>query len=142
MAVARCDQIRSKCPISLGLDVFGDRWSLLILRDILFFQKRCYNEFLEAPEKISTNILAERLSRLETKGFLTRSRCQENRRKIFYSPTLKALDLLTVLIEIVLWGEDHEAESSALRDFMRRMRKEREDLILELRFCWKSRDRE
>lgn len=144
MMAVRCENMRSQCPISLGLDVFGDRWSLLILRDVLFFQKRCYNEFLEAPEGISTNILAERLSRLEAKGFLSRQRSQKNRRKVFYTPTLKALGLLPVLIDIVLWGEEYEEASDAPKGFVRRMREEREALILELRSRWtgSSEDRE
>jgi len=103
----------SGCPISFALDHIGDRWSLLILRDILFADKQHYDEFAASPEGISTNILANRLKQLESSGMITRRQDEDNRRRFIYSPTEKALDLLPMIIEMIQWGARHDSESAA-----------------------------
>ena len=92
--MAKIDKLRaSGCPIAFGLDMFGDRWSLLVIRDMLLKDKRTYGEFLDAGEGISTNTLADRLKCLEAMGVIERSPDPENWRKILYTLTEKARDL-------------------------------------------------
>ena len=93
---------RSHCPISLSLEVIGDRWSLLILRDLVLRGKERYGELLESSEAISTNILANRLSRLEKAGLISRS--VDERHQVLYAPTEKGLDLRPVLRGLMRWG--------------------------------------
>lgn len=102
---------RSLCPIAFALDFFGDKWSLLILRDLLFKQRKYYQEFLEAGEGISTNILANRLESLETEGFITKEKDPENKRRVIYSPTQKAKDLVPMLGEMMVWSSKHDPKT-------------------------------
>src|ERR1700746_4017201 len=94
---------RSGCPISCSLDIWGDKWSLLIIRNMMLYNRHTYQEFLEAPEKIATNILADRLRMLEKTGLITKKRFPENKKKIFYKLTKMGIDLLPMLIEISFW---------------------------------------
>ena len=95
---------RSDCPIANALDLLGDKWTLLIVRDMLFRQKRYYGEFLQSREGISTNILADRLARLEHGGILTKQQNKENKTRYIYTLTEKGLDLLPMVAEISLWS--------------------------------------
>jgi len=105
--------IRSNCPIGLALDVFGDRWTLLIMRDLLMRNRKRYQDFLDASEGISTNILAQRLSHLEEIKLVTKKKDPHNKKQFIYSPTKKALDLLPVLFEIIRWGLKHHADAQS-----------------------------
>lgn len=98
---------RSDCPICVGLDVFGDKWTLLIIRDMLFSGKSSYGDFMSSGEKIATNILADRLDQLECAGILTRTPRPGNKTRIDYRLTAKGIDLAPVMIEIILWSEKH-----------------------------------
>ena len=122
---------RSHCPIAFALDIFGDKWSLLVLRDLLFMGKRCYREFLASEEGIATNILADRLRRLEVAGLMTKSRDRKSRRQYVYTPTRKGLDLLPVLMEIVRWSARYDPKTAAPASFVRRLRNDREGLMRE-----------
>lgn len=124
---------RSHCPIAFALDIFGDKWSLLVLRDLLFKGKTRYSEFLAAEEEISTNILSERLARLECEGLITKSRDTTNRRQFIYAPTPKGLDLLPAILEISLWSAKHDPKTAAPPALMRRIQENREDFIREIR---------
>ncbi|RZK47104.1 MAG: transcriptional regulator [Pedobacter sp.] len=95
---------RSECPVSYTLDFFGDKWSLLIMRDILLHEKSTYSEFLNSAEKIATNILADRLSMLESHGFVTKKVATDKKSKFVYYPTEKSIALLPILLEIGAWG--------------------------------------
>lgn len=95
---------RSSCPLSYTLDFFGDKWSLLILRDMMLSDKATYGEFLNSAEKIATNILADRLSMLETYGFVTKQVAPDKKSKFLYRPTEKGIALVPVILEIGLWG--------------------------------------
>lgn len=95
---------RSGCPLSYTLDFIGDKWSLLILRDMMLSDKATYGEFLNSAEKIATNILADRLSMLETYGFVTKQVAPDKKSKFLYSPTEKGIALVPVILEIGLWG--------------------------------------
>src|SRR5262245_51590373 len=99
---------RSGCPIGIALDLFGDSWSLLIVRDLMFKGLGTFNEFLAAGEGIASNILTDRLSRLETAGILVKRADPDDARRFRYRLTEKGIDLAPVLIEIVLWSARHE----------------------------------
>lgn len=100
---------RSDCPISCSLDVFGDKWSLLIIRDIMLRGKMSYSEILESEEKIATNILVNRLSILESENILSKQVSPANKSKFIYSLTKKGADLLPIIIEIMDWGAKYNA---------------------------------
>lgn len=98
---------RSACPVAGALDVVGDRWTLLVLRDALFLGKRRFGEFLASPERISSNTLTARLARLERCGILRRVACQKAPVRYRYEPTPKGRDLLPLLREAARWGLRH-----------------------------------
>lgn len=98
---------RSRCPISLALDVIGDRWSLLIVRDLMFAGKRYYRELLRSDEGISSNILAERLARLVDVGVLSRTGDPTHKQKAIYSLTPKGIDLLPIVAQLGIWGRKY-----------------------------------
>ncbi len=111
------DEHRSGCPINLALEVFGDRWTLLILRDLVFGGKRHYREFLQSDEGISSNILADRLNMLVDQGIVTRADDPTHKQKAIYSLTETGIDLLPVLIQAGVWGRKHRPASPELARF-------------------------
>ena len=124
---------RSGCPISYSLDFFGDKWSLLVIRDLLFFGKRRYGEFLRSEEGIATNVLADRLERLEAAGIIVRSEDAEFAGRGLYALTAKGLDLLPVMLELVLWGAKYDPKSGAPKAFVQRALRDRDAVIREIR---------
>ncbi|PIT99965.1 MAG: transcriptional regulator [Bdellovibrionales bacterium CG10_big_fil_rev_8_21_14_0_10_45_34] len=131
---------RSSCPICFSLELFGDKWSLLILRDIILFDKKHYHEFMDSSEGISTNILADRLQKLECAGLIKKKQNEENQKKFIYAPTDEALDLLPLLIEMTLWGVKHNPEidaSQAPPEFIKKMIKDRKRFIKNIRIKFK-----
>jgi DNA-binding HxlR family transcriptional regulator len=100
-------KFRSHCPISLALDVIGDRWSLLIVRDLMFAGKRYYRELMRSDEGISTNILAERLARLVEVGVLSRTDDPTHKQKAIYSLTPMGIDLLPIVAQLGIWGRKY-----------------------------------
>jgi DNA-binding HxlR family transcriptional regulator len=108
------DKSRSKCLISFALDFLGDKWSLLVLRDIVFMDKQYYHQFAGSEEGISTNILADRLSKLEQYGFILKRQDESNKKRFIYSPTEKALDLIPVMIEFVRWSAKYNPNTGVL----------------------------
>ncbi|RZM12811.1 MAG: transcriptional regulator [Pedobacter sp.] len=103
---------RSGCSISKALEVIGDRWSLLILRDLMFTQKRSYSELQACEEKIATNILAARLQMLELNGIVVKSTDPLNKRRVLYHLTLKGIDLLPVIMELKEWMKKYSPEAT------------------------------
>lgn len=101
------DTSRSGCPVSLGLDIFGDRWTLLIIRDLMFRGKRHYREMLASDEHISSNILADRLKMLLAEGLISRQGDPAHAQKVVYSLTEKGIALLPVLLAISDWSLRH-----------------------------------
>src|ERR1700687_2387524 len=99
---------RSGCPLNASVEMLGDRWSLLILRDMMLRGFRSYKEFLESYEGIATNILADRLRKLEAYGVIATERDPRDGRKVIYSLTAKGIDLAPVMSEMVLWAAAHE----------------------------------
>ncbi|WP_341908397.1 helix-turn-helix domain-containing protein [Fluviicola taffensis] len=98
---------RSDCPISSSLDIWGDKWSLLIVRDLIFSMQCTYGDFLKSEEKIATNILATRLQMLESNGIITKLNHPESKAKVLYQLTQKGIDLLPIMIEIHLWADKY-----------------------------------
>lgn len=99
---------RSRCPLNASVEILGDRWSLLIIRDMMLRGFRTYKEFLDSYEGIATNILADRLRKLMAHGIITTQRNPSDGRKVIYSLTPKGIDLAPVLTEMVLWAAAHE----------------------------------
>src|SRR2546427_6993052 len=125
---------RSGCPLNASVEILGDRWSLLIIRDMMLRGFRSYKEFLESYERIATNILADRLRKLETHGIITTERDPSDGRKLIYSLTPKGIDLAPVLTEMVLWAAGHE--DTANQALVRQMRKDKEQFISTVRQRW------
>jgi DNA-binding HxlR family transcriptional regulator len=127
--------LRSHCPINFALEVIGDKWSLLIVRDIAFWGKLTYGEFSSSKEKIASNILALRLERLLNEGVLAKTEDAADRRKDFYTLTEKGLDLIPLLLEMVAWSEKYDAGSEARKQktFVSRIRNGRNKLASEIR---------
>ena len=98
---------RSDCLVNSSLDVCGDKWSLLIIRDLMFAKECTYGDFLKSPEGIATNILASRLKGLEENKILEKLDHPESRAKVLYRLTKKGIDLLPTMIEINLWAEKY-----------------------------------
>ncbi|HEY7289396.1 MAG TPA: helix-turn-helix domain-containing protein [Vicinamibacterales bacterium] len=99
--------LRSPCPIAGALDLVGDRWTLLVMRDILLYDRRRFADFLAAPEHIASNILADRLERLERCGLIERRRYADHPPREEYHPTTRGWDLAPVLRELIRWGQRH-----------------------------------
>ena len=125
---------RSGCPLNASVEILGDRWSLLIIRDMMLRGFRTYKEFLGSYEKIATNILAGRLQKLITHGIITTKRDPSDGRKMIYSLTPKGIDLAPVLTEMVLWAAAHE--DTANQALVHEMRKDKEKFTSAIRQRW------
>ncbi|MGO8759479.1 MAG: winged helix-turn-helix transcriptional regulator [Terracidiphilus sp.] len=115
---------RSGCPVSISLDLLGDRWSLLLVRDMMVRGYRTFREFHRSGEGIATNILADRLQKLEAGGIVIREPAAEDGRSTHYRLTAKGIALAPVLLELLIWGAHHEKTGApcALIDNMERNR--------------------
>lgn len=123
---------RSDCPISFAMDTLGDKWSLLIIRDLMFNEKQYYSEFIQSAEKISTNILADRLLRLETEGLITKVQDEVNLSKYKYSLSKKGQDLLPMLLDIIAWSAKYDAHTGISKKFVKRLEKDKVGLTKEI----------
>jgi len=124
---------RSGCPISFSLDLIGDKWTLLVLRDLVFGRKKYFRDFLASSEKIATNILANRLKSLESAAIITRRPDPEHARQVIYAITEKGLDLIPLLIDMIEWGAKYDTTTEAPEEFIHRAAEDREGFIAELR---------
>src|SRR5260221_13235814 len=120
---------RSDCPINFALEIFGDPWSLLIIRDIVYFGKSTYGEFLASEEGMATNILASRLAHLEHQGILVKKFSQQDKRKEEYVLTEKGLDLIPVLVEMANWSAEHDPHTAAPAAWIALMKAEGEKMV-------------
>jgi DNA-binding HxlR family transcriptional regulator len=127
---------RSGCPLNASVEMLGDRWSLLILRDMMLRGYETFNEFLHSDEKIATNILTDRLRRLESYGILETRRDPADGRKMIYTLTAKGIDLAPVLTEMVLWAARHEETGN--QPLVRQMRTDKEQLLASVRQRWEE----
>ncbi len=116
---------RSECPISSSLEVFGDKWSLLIIRDLMFSNKCTYNDFLKSGEGIATNILATRLKELEENGLIAKSAHPDSKAKILYRLTAKGIDLLPIIMEIYFWADSYLMIPADLKATIKEAKKDR-----------------
>lgn len=122
---------RSDCPISSSLDVWGDKWSLLIVRDLMFAKQCTYGEFLKSDEKIATNILASRLLMLEENGIISKQNHPDSKAKVLYKLTEKGIDLLPLLIEINLWAEKYSEIPESQKMILNDVKKDKAGFIEE-----------
>jgi DNA-binding HxlR family transcriptional regulator len=126
-------QRRSDCPINFALEVFGDPWSLLIIRDIVYFGKKTYGEFLASEEGMATNILASRLAQLERQGIVAKRPSATDKRKEDYFLTEKGLDLIPILAEMANWSAAHDPDTGAPADWIALMKGDREQMLQRMR---------
>lgn len=120
---------RSDCPISFGLDLFGDKWTLLIIRDIMFKGKHYYSDFVNSEEKMATNLLADRLGLLNKEGIIFKSQDPHHKQKIVYKLTKKGIDLIPILVEIIMWSAKYDKNSAVDKEFVHAYKRSREILL-------------
>ena len=120
---------RSDCPVSGSLDVWGDKWSLLIIRDLMFAKECTYGDFLKAPEGIATNILASRLQALEENQIIEKLDHPGSKAKVLYRLTRKGIDLLPVMIEINLWAEKYFPIPADRKAMLKEVKKDKSAFI-------------
>jgi len=125
--------------VSISLEAFGDRWSLLIIRDLMVRGFRTFKEFQQSGEGMATNILADRLKKLRAAGIIATEPDQADGRKLNYRLTEKGIDLAPVLLELLIWGTRHE-ETGAPCAVIEEMAKNREAVLAEVRRRWQDRD--
>lgn len=120
---------RSDCPVSQSLDIWGDKWSLLIIRDLMLAKQCTYGDFLKSPEGIATNILAARLLQLEENGLIEKLDHPDSKAKVLYRLTGKGIDLLPVMIEINLWAEKYYTIPADRKAMLKDVKKDKEGFI-------------
>ena len=123
---------RSNCPISNVLDYVGDKWSLLILRDLMFFQKSTYSELQHSDEKMATNILSSRLERLENDGLISKKADVNDKRRKVYRLTETGLCMMPILLEMIAWSSEHQPETNTDPEFYQRIKNDRDALSKDL----------
>ena len=130
---------RSGCPVSVALEIFGDRWSLLIVRDLMVRGFRTFKEFQQSDEHIATNILTDRLRKLESAGLITAESETADARRVNYRLTEKGIDLAPMMMELLVWAARHErtAAPCALIDHVEQ---NRAAFLTETRRRWQDRD--
>jgi DNA-binding HxlR family transcriptional regulator len=130
---------RSGCPVSISLERLGDRWSLLIVRDLMIRGSRTFKDFQQSGEGISSNILAARLRSLVAAGIITAGGEKTDGRKVNYRLTKKGIDLAPLVFELLVWAARHE-ETGASCAVMEKMEKNREAVLADVRRRWRARD--
>jgi DNA-binding HxlR family transcriptional regulator len=140
MAQKRNAKRRSECPLNASVEMLGDRWSLLIIRDMMLRGFRTYKQFMECYEGIATNILADRLRRLTANGIVTAAPDPRDGRKLIYQLTAKGIDLAPVLTEMVLWAAAHEDTGN--QALVQLMRADKKGFLAGVRERWEERKAE
>jgi DNA-binding HxlR family transcriptional regulator len=130
---------RSGCPVSVSLEILGDRWSLLIIRDLMVRGYRTFKQFEESGESIATNILTDRLRKLKFTGIIVTEVDEADGRKVNYRLTRKGIDLAPVLLELLIWGARHE-KTEASCAVIEKMAEHRQALLDEVRRRWEEND--
>ncbi|TGM35309.1 transcriptional regulator [Leptospira levettii] len=121
---------RSECPLSCSLDIFGDKWSLLIMRDMMFFNKSTFGDFAKSQEGIATNILTARLQNLEEHDLIQKLDHPTSKAKVLYKLTNKAIDLLPIIIEIQLWADKYMEIPSEIKAHIKEAKKNKDEFIM------------
>ena len=122
-------KVRSPCPINFTLEHFGDKWSFLIIRDLMFKGKRHYNVFLEAGEKVSTSVLGDRLKKLEEMKIISKGEDTVKKSRIRYSLTQKGIELLPILLEMIIWGSLNDEFTESPKEFIDQALRNKDELI-------------
>jgi DNA-binding HxlR family transcriptional regulator len=130
---------RSGCPVSIALETFGDRWSLLIIRDLMVRGFHTFKDFLESGEGIATNILSDRLKKLEAAGIVQAEPEESDARRLNYRLTEKGIDLAPVMLDLLLWSAKHEQTGMPCSK-VEEMARNREWMLAEVRRRWQERD--
>ena len=120
---------RSNCPLSSSLDIFGDKWSLLIIRDMMFYKKSTYGDFLKSDEKIATNILATRLQGLEENKLVEKLEHPDSKAKVLYVLTQKAIDLLPIMLEMYFWADKYLTIPADIKAMIKEAKKDKSEFI-------------
>jgi DNA-binding HxlR family transcriptional regulator len=120
---------RSDCPVSSTLDILGDKWSLLIIRDLMSAKECTYGDFLKSTEAIATNILAARLKALEENKIIEKLDHPDSKAKVLYKLTQKGIDLLPVIIEISLWAEKYFSIPEDRKEMLKEVKRIKLDLL-------------
>lgn len=120
---------RSDCPLSFSLEAFGDKWSLLIVRDLMLHKRCTYGDFIKSDEKIATNILAARLLSLEENGIIQKLEHPESKAKVLYQLTQKGIDLIPIMVEINLWAEKYTQIPEVRKEILAQMNADKETFI-------------
>ncbi|WP_369597370.1 winged helix-turn-helix transcriptional regulator [Flavobacterium sp. ov086] len=123
---------RSECPLSCSLDVFGDKWSLLIIRDLIFNEKSTYNDFLKSEEGIATNILASRLKALEENGIIEKSAHPDSKAKNLYKLTTKGIDLLPIIVEVYIWSDKYLTMPADIKAIIKEAKKDKDKFVRQI----------
>ena len=130
---------RSGCPVNICLEVFGDRWSLLIVRDLMVRGYHTFKEFQASGEGIASNILADRLQKLEASGIISAEAERTDGRRVNYRLTQKGIELAPVLLDLLIWGARHEPADASCALILK-MEKNREQILAEVERRWRERD--
>lgn len=125
---------RSLCPLNASVEIMGDRWSLLIIRDMMLRGFNSYKQFLDSYEGIATNILADRLAKLEANAIIAHQPDPADGRKIIYRLTSKGMDLAPVLTEMVLWAAAHEKVEN--KSLIREIQNDKPKFLAAIRHRW------
>ena len=120
---------RSNCPLSSSLDIFGDKWSLLIIRDMMFYKKSTYGDFLKSDEKIATNILATRLQGLEESKLIEKLEHPDSKAKVLYVLTQKAIDLLPIMLEMYFWADKYLTIPADIKAMIKEAKKDKDGFV-------------
>lgn len=135
-------KFRSNCPISSALDLIGDKWSLLIIRDMMFSGKERYSEFSNSNEKIATNILSNRLSMLEELGIIDKGKKEGNKKTNIYSLTQRGKELLPIILEIAQWSDnnlnDHLKDGA--KPFVNKFKSDKEGFVQNMYVLFEKRE--
>ncbi len=130
---------RSECPVSMSLDLLGDRWSLLVVRDMMVHGYRTFREFQHSGERIATNTLTDRLHKLEAGGILTREPAAEDGRSAHYRLTEKGIALAPIVLEMLIWGARNEKTDTSCAA-IDEIEKNRAAVLAETYRRWQQRD--
>ncbi|MEL7312919.1 MAG: helix-turn-helix domain-containing protein [Pseudomonadota bacterium] len=124
---------RSRCPMNHAVEILGDQWTLLVVRDMIFHAKNSFSELSEMPEGIATNILTDRLNRLEASGIIEKRVDSHDARKRNYSLTRHGLGLIPVLLELMVWSRDHTSDVDVTHAVTKKIKRDREAAVVEIR---------
>lgn len=121
------------CPVSCALDIVGDKWTLLVVRDLIFRHKRYFGDFQDSPEKIDANILPDRLGKLEAAGMVLRQPDPDHGCRVIYAVTEKCLGLVPIIMELIRWGTKHVPGSNAHENLVQRFERDPAEFMAQIR---------